>query len=869
MFLKVASATLLVFVALLFVISCSVNVFASGSLTRNRDLAVEEEVDALLKWKSTLNNHTHSLLPSWKIDSTASTTSPCKWYGITCNNQGSVVELSLVNLGLQGTLHNFYFSSFSSLVSLELGQNNLFGTIPSQIGNLRSLVTLDMSLNKLTGSIPASVGNMRNLTYLSFFQNELSGSLPIGINNLTQLKQLYLNENKFSGYLPQNVCQSGILENFAAGFNDFKGSIPRSLRNCTSLRTLGLEYNKLVDNLTEAFHVYPYLYRFTVRNNMLYGELSKDWGDCRNLTALSFRGNNITGRIPPEMGKLKSLSALYLDSNNLVGEIPKELLELSSLIELHLSNNQLSGRLPSTIGMLSNLERLDLSTNKLIGSIPKQLGECSKLLYLNLSINHFSESIPPQIGNLESLQIFLDLSYNELSGEIPQDLGRLSKLITLNISHNKLFGSIPSSFDQMLSLTSVDVSYNELSGLLPDIKAFKDAPVDALKNNKEFCGNNYTEVKPCNSLDVTARNDAKHNKVLLIILLPVRISKLENVVLTDQATSTNSERNLFSIWNYDGKIVFEDILEATEDFNTKYCIGTGGYGSVYKAKLSTGQVVAVKKLHSSEEDFEKSDLRSFESEVHALTKIRHRNIVKLFDFCSNLERRISFLVYEFVERGSLKNVLYNGEQALEFDWIKRVSFIKGTADALAYMHHDCIPAIVHRDISSNNILLDSGYNARVSDFGTARILKPDSSNWTSLAGTYGYIAPELAYTMKVTEKCDVYSFGVIMIEVLMGRHPSEIITLLSQIHLSSSSSSKVGKNLRLGDILDQCIKAPIDVVQKEIVHILKVGFSCLRGDPCTRPTMQEVSVQLSLSAQSMENLAKPFETITLEDIMLS
>ncbi|KAI3892339.1 hypothetical protein MKW92_015258 [Papaver armeniacum] len=863
-----------------------VNVFASGSLTRITDLAVEEEVDALLKWKSTLINHTHSLLPSWKIDSTASTTSPCKWYGITCNNQGSVVELSLLKLGLQGTLDHFNFSSFSSLVSLELGQNNLFGTIPSQIGNLRSLVTLDMSLNKLTGSIPASVGNLRNLTYLSLFQNELSGSLPIGINNLTRLKQLYLNENKFSGYLPQNVCQSGILENFAAGFNHFKGSIPRSLRNCTSLRTLGLEYNKLVDNLTEAFHVYPHLYRFTVRNNMLYGELSKDWGDCRNLTALSFRGNNITGRIPPEMGKLKSLSALYLDSNNLVGEIPKELLELSSLIELHLSNNQLSGRLPSTIGMLSNLEHLDLSTNKLIGSIPKQLGECSKLLYLNLSINHFSESIPPQIGNLESLQILLDFSYNELSGEIPPDLGRLSKLITLNISHNKLFGSIPSSFDQMFSLTTVNISYNELSGLLPDIKAFKDAPVDALKNNKEFCGNNYTQVKPYNSKDVTARKDAKHNKVLLIILLPLigstlclcmlfailfrfRKRSVENVVLTDQATSTNSKRNLFSIWNYDGKIVFEDILEATEDFNTKYCIGTGGYGSVYKAKLSTGQVVAVKKLHSSEEDFEKSDLKSFESEVHALTKIRHRNIVKLFGFCSNLERRISFLVYEFVEMGSLKNVLCNGEQSVEFDWIKRLRFIKGTANALAYMHHDCIPAIVHRDISSNNILLDSGYNARVSDFGTARILKPDSSNWTSLAGTYGYVAPELAYTMKVTEKCDVYSFGVIILEVLMGRHPSEIITLLSQIHLSSSSLSKVGKNLRLGDILDQCIKAPIDVVQKEIVHILKVGFSCLRGDPCTRPTMQEVSVQLSLSAQSMENLAKPFETITLEDIMLS
>ncbi|KAI3964828.1 hypothetical protein MKW92_013623, partial [Papaver armeniacum] len=104
-------------------------------------------------------------------------------------------------------------------------------------------------------------------------------------------------------------------------------------------------------------------------------------------------------------------------------------------------------------------------------------------------------------------------------------------------------------------------------------------------------------------------------------------------------------------------------------------------------------------------------------------------------------RRISFLVYEFIERGSLKSVLSDGEQAAEFDWIKRISFINGTANALSYLHHDCVPALVHQDINSNNVLLDSEYGARVSDFGTARMLKPDSSNWTSLAGTFGYVAP--------------------------------------------------------------------------------------------------------------------------------
>ncbi|KAI3846158.1 hypothetical protein MKX03_022054 [Papaver bracteatum] len=188
------------------------------------------------------------------------------------------------------------------------------------------------------------------------------------------------------------------------------------------------------------------------------------------------------------------------------------------------------------------------------------------------------------------------------------------------------------------------------------------------------------------------------------------------------------------------------------------------------------------------------------------------------------------------------------------------------------MHHDCVPAIVHRDISSNNVLLDFEYEARVSDFGTARILKPDSSNWTSLAGTYGYVAPELAYTMKVTEKCDVYSFGVLVLEVLHGRHPSEIITLLSPKlppSLPSSSTSKVPEgNIMLKDILDECLEAPTDVVKKEIMHFMKVGLSCLRGDPSSRPTMQEVSAELSLTAQSMPSFGKPFETITLGDLLM-
>ncbi|KAI3897511.1 hypothetical protein MKW92_032859 [Papaver armeniacum] len=357
--------------------------------------------------------------------------------------------------------------------------------------------------------------------------------------------------------------------------------------------------------------------------------------------------------------------------------------------------------------------------------------------------------------------------------------------------------------------------------------------------------------------------------LLVFFLCPKRL--VRNLERSGSTNNYKHKKKHILVENYDGKAVFEEIIEATENFDTKYCIGAGGYGSVYKAKLSAVRFIAVKKLHSSDEDSDIIDHKSFESEVQALTEIRHKNIVKLFGFCSSIERQISFLIYEFVERGSLKKILCDGEQAVEFDWIKRTGFIKGTANALAYMHHDCIPAIVHRDISSNNVLLDPEYKARVSDFGTARILKPDSSNWTSLAGTYGYVAPELAYTMKVTEKCDVYRFGVLVLEVLHGRHPSDIITLLSPELLPTSSTTSTSnvpvKTIMLKDILDECLEAPTDAVKKEIMYFVKVALSCLRGDPHTRPTMQEVSVELSRSVQSKTSFGKPFETVTLGDLL--
>ncbi|KAJ3682449.1 hypothetical protein LUZ60_015022 [Juncus effusus] len=277
---------------------------------------------------------------------------------------------------------------------------------------------------------------------------------------------------------------------------------------------------------------------------------------------------------------------------------------------------------------------------------------------------------------------------------------------------------------------------------------------------------------------------------------------------------TDTRRGVFSVWNFDGKDAYDDIIRVTNNFDEKYCIGYGGNGRVYKAVLQPDITVAVKKLQFANDE-SAPDIQAFENEISTLTQIRHRNIVKLYGYCSSTQHK--FLVYEYIVRGDLYTTLMNSELAVELDWKKRINIVRDVAFAISYMHHDCSPPIVHRDITSKNILLDSEFKATVSDFGTAKFLKPDSSNWSMLAGTFGYMAPELAYTSRVTEKCDVYSYGVVVMEVLMGKHPgdmNQMINIQSQI---------TGDNEWRLDIADQRLPVPTDQEMKEIERIIQIA----------------------------------------------
>ncbi|GAY55533.1 hypothetical protein CUMW_164910 [Citrus unshiu] len=562
-------------------------------------------------------------------------------------------------------------------------------------------------------------------------------------------------------------------------------------------------------------------------------------GSVIRVSLLWYENDNMKG----ELGRFNfscfpNLKSFKIHSNYLLsGSIPSEITALSMLQTLELPSSRLTGIIPSEMGRLRNLVRLDLSDNYIGGYIPPTLGRLSKLKILNLSSNFLVE-----IGKLQELN-YLDLSHNLINGKIPSQLGEIPRIDTVNLSMNNLSGSIPESVKKVPLLY---VSGNNFEVEIPSTSA-KAPPPHHKGNDKKIATRLVAIILPMSAF-----------LALIFGILFVRRRRDKKVEPTETGEITKCADE-FAIWNYDGRITFQDMIEATEDFHIKYCIGTGGYGSVYRARLPSGKVVALKKLHRSETE-ELASLESFRNEARLLSQIRHRNIVKLYGFC--LHRKCMFLIYEYMEMGSLFCVLRTDEEAVGLDWAKRVNIVKGMAHALSYLHHHCTPPIVHRDISSNNVLLNSELEAFVADFGVARLLNFDSSNRTLLAGTSGYIAPgfcfhtKLAYTMVVTEKSDVYSFRMVALEVLMGKHPGEIL---------SSSSSSLDKNIKLIDLLDPRLSPPVDQkIRQDIILVSTVAFSCLRSQPKSRPTMQLVSNEFI--ARNKAPMQKPFHEISIVEL---
>ncbi|XP_058729465.1 MDIS1-interacting receptor like kinase 2-like isoform X2 [Vicia villosa] len=708
---------------------------------------------------------------------------------------------------LGGPLPN-EIGNIQNLTILALDGNNFSGLIPSSLGNCKHLSILGLSENHFSGPIPPSIGKLTNLTDLRFYTNNLNGTVPQEFGNLSSLIVLHLAENNFTGVLPPQVCKSGKLVNFSAADNSFTGPIPISLRNCPSLYRVRLEHNQLTGYADQNFGIYPNLTYMDFSKNKVQGDLSSKWGSCEKLQLLRMAGNSVNGNIPGEIFHLKQLQKLDLSSNQLSGTIPSQIGYSLNLYSLNLGGNRLSGKIPIEIGKLSNLQYLDLSMNMLMGEIPIQIRDCSNLLSLNLSNNHLNGTIPFQIGSLAALQILLDLSYNSFSGEIPATIGHLLNLISLNISNNNLSDSIPDEINGMLSLSNLNLSYNHLEGKIPKGGIFKSNSSTSLdlSNNQGLCGD-FKGLKPC-SVSLSQPNGDGSDKesvvipivaslggALFLLLIFVGIYFLcykKNSRPSRLKDSSVKIPNPFSVLYFNGRVIYEDIIEATNNFDDKYCIGGGAFGNVYKAQLKGGQMLAVKKLKYDDENLVIDSIKTFENEVKSITETRHRNIVKFYGFC--FAGIHTFLVYEYMDKGSLADMLTDDMKSIELDWVKRVEI--------------------------------------VTDFGTARFLKPNSPIWTSFAGTYGYAAPELAYTMAVTEKCDVFSFGVLAFEILTGKHPGDVVS-----YIQASNVQKID----LKEILDPRLPSPPNNVLNELEMVENLAVSCLHTNPQSRPTMRSIS----------------------------
>ncbi|KAL8468113.1 hypothetical protein ACS0TY_031375 [Phlomoides rotata] len=698
----------------------------------------------------------------------------------------SAVQIELYNNSLTGEMPSKGWSKMTSLRRLDASMNDLSGEIPSELCEL-PLESLNLYENNLRGELPDGIAKSPNLYELRLFQNQLSGKLPSNLGESSPLRWIDVSTNNFSGQIPGKLCFNGALEELLLIENSFSGEIPATLAECRSLLRVRLGHNSFSGFVPTGLWGLPHVSLLELSGNSFSGDIAKTIAGASNLSQLILSGNNFSGSVPVEIG--------FLDS----------------LLEISINDNKLSGSLPSSIVNLGQLVKLDLHNNVLSGKVPSGVHSWKRLNELNLANNYFSGDIPDEIGDLTVLN-YLDLSGNQLSGKIPVGLQNL-KLNRLNLSSNRLSGDIP----PMYAKEMYKESFLGNPGLCGDIEGLCDAKGG---------------IKDMGYLWLLRSMFMFAGFVLIVgvvwFYLKYRKFKAKRLMDRSKWTLMSFHKLGFSE---------DEILDALDEDNV---VGTGASGKVYKVVLSNGEAVAVKKLWGVPklaDDLEKGNFQDggFDAEVETLGKIRHKNIVKLWCCCTT--RDCKLLVYEYMPNGSLGDLLHSTKGGL-LDWPIRFKIAMDAAEGLSYLHHDCAPAIVHRDVKSNNILLDAEYGARVADFGVAKVVDTSaigSKSMSVIAGSCGYIAPEYAYTLRVNEKSDTYSFGVVILELVSGKHAVDpefgekdlvrwICTTLDQ-----------------KGVIDHVIDPKLDsCFKEEICRVLNIGLLCTSPLPINRPSMRRV-----------------------------
>lgn len=791
-----------------------------------------------------------------------------QYFQVSANELSGTVPRSMYNLSslyyfgvagnrLEGSLPQSMGTTLPNLEQLLVGGNRFEGTIPISLPNASRIFLFEMSVNGLSGNVPPDLGRLASLYYLNLEYNALESSGPDGwaflasLANCTRLKMLGLDNNNFTGDLPESVANlSTSLQELRLNVNQISGTIPPGIGNLINLTILALGPNLVAGSIPESIGMLARLQLLTLHRSRLVGSIPASLGNLTQLVYLYLGENGFGGQVPSSLGNLDKLEVLVLGKNGFTGAIPGEIFGLPSLTTCSLGYNSFVGPLPSEVGKSRYLNGLYVAGNKLSGELPSTLGACQMLEVVDLKQNFFQGSVPSSLGNLKGLQ-WLDLSRNNLSGPVPEFLASLS-LVYLNLSFNEFEGEVP------------------VKGI------FGNATATSLLGNGGLCGGNLTfRLPPC-----LAKSSEKRSRATLLLKLAIAgagvVFFLTALFLTALVIPKMKPRSgtavtapvAFADDRYP-RASYADLAKATDGFSNANLIGTGSYGSVYRGRLELvrGAEVAVKVFNLRREGASKS----FTGECEALRSIRHRNLVRVLTSCSSVDTsggEFKALVFELLPNGNLDSWLHpegdGGCQSKRLNLTQRVNVAVDVADALEYLHCDCQVPVVHCDLKPSNIILDYDMVARVGDFGLASLVReamgePLQATRSSIGvkGTIGYVAPEYGVGGRVSTSGDVYSYGILLLEMFTGMRPVSDVFKDGLSLRELVQASCPGRVMEIidpvlllaegegsGDDRSKSGGLSRSAIGEYAASVLMVGLSCSRASSRERPNIRDVAAEL-------------------------
>ncbi|RDX84327.1 putative LRR receptor-like serine/threonine-protein kinase, partial [Mucuna pruriens] len=815
-------------------------------------------------------------------------------------NFSSLTDLYVAENNLEGDIPQ-EICRLKRLTIVALDFNKLSGTFPSCLFNMSSLTVISATGNQFNGSLPPNMFHtLPNLLVLYIYDNQISGQIPFSITNASILLELDIGDNHLVGQVPSlgklqdlyilSLSQNNLGDNST---NDFE--FLKSLKNCSKLEVLSISYNNFGGHLPNFLgNLSTQLSQLYLGGNQISGEIPAAIGNLIGLTLLGIENNQIDGIIPTTFGKFQKMQVLEVSANKLsgeIGEIVAFICNLSQLFHLGMTENMFEGNIPPSIGNCQNLQYLNLSQNNFKGTIPPEVFNLSSLTnLLDLSQNSLSGSIPKEVGNLKHLD-WLDISENHLFGDIPITIGgcimleylylqgnylqgiipsslaSLKVLRRLDLSQNRLSGSIPNVLQNISSLQYFNISFNMLDGEVPTEGVFQNASDLVVIGNNKLCGGIFElHLPPC---PVKGKKLAKHHRFKLMIATIVSVVAfllILSIILTIYWMRNRSKKSSLDSPIIDklAKVSYQSLHNETDGFSTANLIGFGNFSSVYKGSLED-KIIAIKVLNLQR----KGAHKSFISECNALKNIKHRNLVQILTCCSSTDykgQEFKALIFEYMRNGSLEEWLHprtvSAEHSRTLNLDQRLNIMIDVSSALHYLHHECEQSVIHCDLKPSNVLLDDDMIAHVSDFGIARLISAidgTSSQQTStigIKGTIGYAPPEYGMGYEVSMDGDIYSFGILMLEMLTGRRPTdEIFEDGETLHnFVKKSYSDILLQILDPSLIPKHEEATIEeengqnitpTIEKCLVSLFNIGLACSIESPKERMNMVNATSELN------------------------